>query len=445
VVGNAVQTQNRHKIHPSKDKVGRPDFCKYPFSQIEGNKIWFHGKRVKKGKVYSYIKDLIDGGITSVAILSERVGKGRKQTGCYIRDMASLGIVKLNPETRMLLKESRSEYGWLSKDGFAMIPEISKWMDACISRQVAPQTMHQYLSNVRYMFNKIDASPKDAVSSKKNAIEFWTRFIVARRKESPDAGTHRFRISYKNFIASHDILFAPRMGKAYGLSSSHDNYGVYAGVSLSTDIISEIGKMILDDGDFELYVWWRIGLRTGGRKSAISTMMWSRVYFDETNEDGSESFKLEQHETKDSRGQYHIGANGEWKVKYPPLDLKKLLLEWKSRCDNPRFLWFRDGGSDLENRMRAKRIGTNMSRKLGTYYERVKDRVDPLTYQYMRRMPSHLMRHTLAQHMKDGGMTNEEIAESFGWRTADIVGIWYTKTSEKKRKELGLRASKVVF
>lgn len=108
-------------------------------------------------------------------------------------------------------------------------------------------------------------------------------------------------------------------------------------------------------------------------------------------------------------------------------------------------MWFRDDGSDLENRISATRVGITMSRKLKTHYERVKDRVDPLTYQYMRRMPSHLMRHTLAQHMKEAGLTNEEIAESFGWRTSDIVGIWYTKTSERKRKELGLRASKVVF
>ncbi|MGI0061311.1 MAG: hypothetical protein ACREBA_02535 [Nitrosotalea sp.] len=391
------------------------------------------------------MKDRIDEGITNVTVLSGLLGKSRKQTRRYIKDMACLGMVKLNPKTRTLLKERRSEYAWLSKNSFGMIPEISKWMDDCIARQVKPKTMRQYLSFVKYICNKIDASPKEIVSSKKTAIEFWTRFIVAHRKERPDTGTHGFRIAYKNFIASHDIIFLPRMGKTYGLSSAHDNYGIYAGISLSSDIISDIGKMILDDGDLALYVWWRIGLRTGGRKSAISTMIWSRIHFDETNEDGSESFKLEQHETKDPRGHYHIGVNGEWKVKYPPLDLKKLLLEWKAKCDNPKFLWFRDDGSDLENRVSATRVGITMSKKLKTYYERVKDRVDPLTYQYMRRMPSHLMRHTLAQHMKEGGMTNEEIAELCGWRTSDIVGIWYTKTSEKKRKELGLRASKVVF
>lgn len=32
------------------------------------------------------------------------------------------------------------------------------------------------------------------------------------------------------------------------------------------------------------------------------------------------------------------------------------------------------------------------------------------------------MRHTLAQQMKNGGMTNEEIADAFGWRMPAIIG-----------------------
>jgi hypothetical protein len=56
-----------------------------------------------------------------------------------------------------------------------------------------------------------------------------------------------------------------------------------------------------------------------------------------------------------------------------------------------------------------------------------------------------MMRHILAQQMKDAGMTNEEIADAFGWRTPEIVGTWYSKTSEKKKKELGLKCSKVIF
>lgn len=32
------------------------------------------------------------------------------------------------------------------------------------------------------------------------------------------------------------------------------------------------------------------------------------------------------------------------------------------------------------------------------------------------------MKHTLAQHMKDNEITNDEIADAFGWRTPIIVG-----------------------
>ncbi|TSA16667.1 MAG: hypothetical protein D4R72_06380 [Nitrosopumilales archaeon] len=437
--------QSQDEMSHRKAKVGHFEFCKYPFSQKQGSRIRLHGRRIKKEKIYIYIKDLIGEGITSVTDLSKRLGKSRKQTRRYIDVMTQLGMVKLNAANGWILKENRLDYGWLARNDFAKIPEIAKWMDDCIARQIKQETMRQYLANVRYIFNKLKVSPKDIISSKKAAIEFWTRFMVEYRKENPNGATHRFRVSYRNFLASHDIIFAPKMGKVYGLSSSPDNSGMYAGVSLSSDITSEIGKMILADGDFELYVWWRVGLRTGARKGAIATMTWDRTYFDETNEDGSESFKMEQHETKDPRGHYHLGENGEWKIKYPPLDLKMILLDWKQRSGHTRFLWFKDSGSDVQNRINAKRIGKMMSKKLRFYYEKVADRIDPLTCQYMRKMPSHLMRHTLAQQMKESGMTNEEIADTFGWRTSHIVGTWYTKTSEKKRKEISTRSSKVIF
>ena len=86
-----------------------------------------------------------------------------------------------------------------------------------------------------------------------------------------------------------------------------------------------------------------------------------------------------------------------------------------------------------------------MTRKLRKYFEKIADKVDPLTREYMFKKPGHLMRHTLAQQMKDGGMTNEEIADAFGWRTPAIVGTWYCKTLDKKKKELGLRCAKVIF
>jgi hypothetical protein len=98
-----LQTPNERKIDPPNDKPSDPNFCKYPFSQ---NRIQFRGKRVKKDKVYSYIKDLIDEGVTSITDIAVKIGKERKQTRRYLQDMARLGLVKLNPETGTLLKKS---------------------------------------------------------------------------------------------------------------------------------------------------------------------------------------------------------------------------------------------------------------------------------------------------------------------------------------------------
>lgn len=400
----------------------------------------------REERLFLKLKNMIDHETTSVTELSGKIGRSTRQTRRYIKKMASLGMVKLDPKTRMLVKTKEMNFDSISKSNFAKIPEISKWIRDCISRDVSPYTISHYLNSVKFILCLTKAIPKNVIKSKKDAIETWVRFMVEFRKQNPTRGTQHYRVSFKNFLASFDITFAPRMGKIYGLSSSHDRYGAYAGVSLSQELTKSIGDMILANNDLKLYVWWRIGLRTGARSKAISTMIWERVYFDEKNEDGSESFKLEQHETKDARLHFHLGQNGEWKTKYPPLDLKRLLLKWKEKSDNSsRFLWFEDGFTDAQNKRNAARVKDEMTRKLRKYFEKIADKVDPLTREYMLKKPGHLMRHTLAQQMKDGGMTNEEIADAFGWRTPAIVGTWYCKTSEKKRKEIGMRCAKVIF
>ncbi|MDE1725607.1 MAG: hypothetical protein KGH76_06910, partial [Thaumarchaeota archaeon] len=118
---------------------------------------------------------------------------------------------------------------------------------------------------------------------------------------------------------------------------------------------------------------------------------------------------------------------------------------WKSHSTHSRFLWFEDDGSDTLNRKSAERKAISMRKRLKAYYGKISHKVDSRTREYMLKRPTHILRHTLAQQMKESGFTNEEIADSFGWRSPEIVGTWYTKTSEKKRKELGVRCSKVIF
>jgi hypothetical protein len=428
--------QKRGPENQDKGKIGHFDFCKYPFFQTKERKIRLHGKRKTKEKFYLEIKDLIDKDVTSTTELASRLGKSTRQIRRYLIIMSQLHMIKLDAQTGRLVQKEVGIFS-MSRHQFAKIPEITKWMDDCIVRQIKPTTMQKYLLSVRYMFRLVKGIPKNVVSSKESAIEFWTKFIVEYRKQNPAKGTQHHRVSFKNLLASFNILFPPHMGKVYGLSSAHDKYGVYAGVCFSGVITEEIGKMMLENGDIELYTWWRTGLRTGARNRAIAKMTWDHIYFDETNEDGTESFRLEQHETKDPRGHWFLGENGDWKTKYPPLDLKRLLLEWKKKSPNSRFLWFEDGESDAYNSRNAKRKAMLMARKFRPYYEKIAHKVDPLTKEYMLKKPTHIMRHTLAQQMKEAGFTNEEIADSFGWRTSGIVGTWYTKTSEKKRKELG--------
>lgn len=150
--------------------------------------------------------------------------------------------------------------------------------------------------------------------------------MVSYKKQFPSKGTKNYRVAYRNFIASYGIVFPTRMGKLYGLSSAHDNFGGYAGVCFSSQVTEELGKMMLDAGDIEMYTWFRVGLRTGARARSIAKMTWDRIYFDEKNEDGTESFKLEQHETKDphNRGSWEKMESGKQSI--PHLISKKFFL-----------------------------------------------------------------------------------------------------------------------
>lgn len=388
------------------------------------------------------MKRLIDDGITSTTDLARILGRSSKQIRRYLANMSVMQMIQLDPQTGRLVKKERTKL--LPEGDFTEIPEVLKWTDDCIARGVKPRTIAQYVRCVRHIFDTIKVNPKDVISSKKSAIEFWTKFMVEFRKKNPEKGNHGYRTSFRNFLSSHDIIFPPRMGKVYGLSSAHDNYGSHAGVSFSPEITEEIGKMMLQDGNFRTYTWWRIGLRTGARNKAIAKMVWERIYLNDIDGDAA-SFRLEQHETKDPRGHWFLGENGEWKTKYVPLELKNLLLEWKTRSGHSKFVWFEDSQDDAQNKRNAQRAASMTTASLKSYYGRVADRIDPRTREYMFKRPTHVMRHTLAQQMKDAGLTNEDIAEMFGWRTPQIVGTWYTKISEKKRKELGMRCSQVIF
>jgi DNA-binding transcriptional regulator YhcF (GntR family) len=204
---------------------GHENFLQYSFSSAR--RVRFHGKRTEKEFIYFKIKDLVNQGITSTGDLALHLGKSPRQTRRYLKRMARLRMVKLDNKTGRLIKEGIN-YRSLSKDSFTKIPEISHWIDDCIARQIAPRTIQGYVQSVRYILGTIKTNPKHVISSKNSAIECWTKFIISYKKQFPSKGTRNYRVSYRNFLASFGIVFPTRMGKIYGLSSAHDNYGGYA-------------------------------------------------------------------------------------------------------------------------------------------------------------------------------------------------------------------------
>lgn len=389
-----------------------------------------------------HIKDLVDDGVIRTKDIAEKINRSDRQTRRYLVEMSKNKMISLTDSKRMdTSKEQiqRHHYNTISRDTFVRIPEIKLWIDGCLARGLKFQTISRYISNAKFIFNFMYESPSNVLASKDEAIKFWITFAAELRRHFPSKGTQCYRVTFKNLLAAHNIVFAHRMGKMYGLSSAHDRFAPYAGVAFTSDVTKKIGDLILQDGNFALYVWWRIALRTGARSSAISTMTWDRIYFD------SQPFKLDQHETKDPRGHIHLGDDGEWKQKYLPENLRKILLQWRAISPNSKFLWFVEKKSDTTNKQETYKIRIQMSKNLRHYYSKISHLVSPQTREYMMIRPDHVLRHTLVQQLKDSGFTNEEIADSFGWRSPDIIKHWYSKTSEKNLQDVAKRVEKINF
>ncbi|MGY5149903.1 MAG: hypothetical protein ACW9W3_07550 [Candidatus Nitrosopumilus sp. bin_68KS] len=389
-----------------------------------------------------HIRELISDGTIRTKDISEKINRSERQTRRYLVAMSQQKMISLTDSKRLDKSQDqikKHNFNTISRDSFVQIPEIKQWIDGCLARGLKFKTISRYISYAKFIFNFMSENPSNALTSKDMAIKFWVSFAADFRRHHPSKGTQCYRVTYKNLLAAHNIFFANRMGKIYGLSSSHDRFAPYAGVHFTSDITKKISDMILEDGNFALYVWWRIALRTGARSSAISTMTWDRVYLD------SHPFKLEQHETKDPRGHIHLGQDGEWKQKYVPEDLRKILLQWKTISPNSCFFWFAEKTSHPSNQNEAHKIQLQMSQNLKKYYLKISHLVPPQTREYMMKRPDHMLRHTLVQQLKDSGFTNEEIADSFGWRSSDVVKNWYSKTSEKNLQDVARRAEKICF
>ena len=185
-----------------------------------------------------YCKRLIDSGTTSTSDLAILLQKSKKQTRRYIKKLAQKGLASLDSKTGRLQKTIsqclKAQYEALSDGEFRQLPEIQKWINDCIARGLHPKTIANMANSIKRLCNLVRIYPKQLTISKKSATDLWLRFAVEFRKQYPTKGTHIYRVSFKNFLASFDITFGHGMCKVHGLSSAHDRFGAYAGVHLSS-------------------------------------------------------------------------------------------------------------------------------------------------------------------------------------------------------------------
>lgn len=361
--------------------------------------------------------------------------------------MESLGMLTLDNNSGGVAKTTAQQEAdkleAIDLDKFGQIPEIKFWMDECKSRGITAGTIQSYFNNVKRIFKVNPTNPKYVVASRANALEFWKNYLLKIREQTGKLkASQPDRVAFKNLIDSFGISFGHKMGAKHGLGSEHDSYKKYAGVNI-VKFIPRLSEDMLANKEFDTYLWFRLGLRTGARSSAIASMTWDRIYFDNKDAAGNPLFKLEQHETKDKQGHYHLGINGDWKVKFPNGEIKELLLEWKAaHPEFRRFVFFEDAGQDTLNKAKARCIHQKYATRLATYYKSILDELDPLTKEYLLKRPDHMMRHNFAQMCKDAGMTDEEISIAGGWRGTQTIG-WYSAIAAEKQQAIHQKAAEM--
>jgi len=417
--------------------------------------IRLHGKRVTESELFDYILKLIEKGTTSTTEIADTIGKDYRTARRYLIKMGDQNLIILDKETGRLAKtvqqDSAEQYKKLSTDEFAQIPEIAIWIKKCIARNVSPKGIRTMIGTNRKIFDLMKTHPKTILHSKKSAVEFWQNYTVESKTLTGKAKmSQQDRVHFKNLLDAHDITFGHGMGKADGLGSEHDSYKKYAGAVIPPDVIDELTTTMIANDDLKSRLWFRLGLRTAARAGALASMVWERIYFDQQEEfataTSKEKFvKLDVHETKDKRGDFHCGLNGEWKRKFVPCDVVEILQQWKKlHPEFKKFVWFEDTGSDVLNQKKIAALASLQGVHLAEYYKPILHKLSPKSKEYIVKRPSHMMRHTNAQLLKNAGFSDEQISVITSHRDKNTVS-WYAEESEEKQREIATQAIGVSF
>ncbi|MHB8545629.1 MAG: site-specific integrase [Nitrosotalea sp.] len=410
--------------------------------------IRLFGKKVTEQELFTYIKKRIDAGIDGTSELGAEIGKEPRQTRRYLVKMAELGLVLLDPNSGRVTKTSFQDQvdkmEKLNMDKFLQNPTIKEWYEKT-SANVKADTLSSYVSSLKSIFKEMPENPKAIVASRSNALQYWQNFRTQwKQKTGKSNVSHELRVAFRSFLGANEISFANKEGKKFGLGSEHDAFKKFAGVSL-VKFIPRLKQLMIDNKDAQTLLWFDLGLRTSARGGSIATMVWERIYFDFVDDDGTESFKIEIHETKVEKDHYHLGENGLWFDYYPTLELKQLFKDWKaSHPDFRRFVWFEDTGTDAQNVARSERVHAIMAKKLSEYYKQIENEFDPLLAEFIKKRPNHIMPHTFAQILKDKGWSDDKIAATGHWTDPQAVS-WYCKTNSDQVKSNKRDAGRIEF
>ena len=402
-----------------------------------GRKIRSFGKTISKETRKEEILNAVKKceGKPSHSKIGKIIGLGARQTGRWIEELVCDGKLEKDTTGRLIvtIQQEKADFDLrLLKDDFNNIPEIAKFIKLK-QDDITNSTLKNYLGTLKKIFILMKTHPRVPLSSYDSAQEFFKNFKSEYLKEHPEktnvAGN--YRCAYRRLLddVGH-ISYGHGSAKKFGFGSEHDTFKKYAGTIIPKLTCDKISARMLEDKEYLAYYWFNVGIMTGPRSSGMETMVWERINLHKDN------FRLEQHEPKVKKNNdIHLGVNGGWVEKLPPLKLLEILLYYKENHvpKNSRFVWFADKGSDKSNRKEARRIRDDTIPKLREYISEFADDLTPLTREFLQNHAGHLLRHTFAQTLKNAGLSDEKIAQMGGWDPQTVS--WYCSVPESEKQQ----------
>ena len=336
-----------------------------------------------------------------------------------------------------LQKQVAQQYQRLDKEPFNQLPSIQKWTTYLKSGKIPARRISCMTNMIHNISDQLKVMPEtivsfgvpiDATKKKEIAIEYWHNFLAWFNSAYPQMQRTRNITTFRSFLSAHNINFAHGEGKRYGLSTTPEKLGEYKDIMLTPDQIDRISKRLENEGDWLSWSFMNIGLHTGARAFAMTSMSWDRIVM-------SPVFRVEQFEPKIKKGSWYLGSEGKWWVKYPTEECRAIVETAHDRLPKRKFLFFEDAKSDKANalqvayfmRMMAVRFKRLFSELDRNSWLNEKTRVYALgDGLYFTGHPLHLFRHTMAQYyLAATNWSLAYVAGLGGWENTEVLNKCY--------------------